>query len=148
MADETPELSKLEAIEAKREARKAELAKKYNEQRAIDLEAIDELEIEHGDSNIRVVDVPFTPGLPTCFAGKCPSPDLVKRYRTRVSPKKDGSTDASPMAAAQEVGAACRVYPDAETWAKLLAARPGIDVQLGLEVLRLAAGRAQEEGKN
>jgi hypothetical protein len=71
----------------------------------------------------------------------------VKRYQARLQPKKDGSVGMTAAEAASEVGAACRVYPDAETFAKVLEARPGILVQLGVEVLRLAAGRASSEGK-
>jgi hypothetical protein len=138
---------RLAAAEEKRAERKKALEAPYAEQRLVDVEALDSLEIEHGDSNVTHVDVPFTPGLPTLVAGKCPTPDLVKRYQARITPKKDGSAHMSPADAASEIGAACRAYPDAETFAKIVEARPGIVVQLGVECLKLAAGRASSEGK-
>jgi hypothetical protein len=139
-------LSKLEEIEARRAARKAGLQEPRDEQRAADLEAVDALEIEHGDSNVATLEVPFTPGLPTLLAARCPKPIELKRYRDTVKTKKDG-TPGDPIGAAIMVGGVCRVYPDAETFAKVLEARPGVDVQLGLAALKLASAKAEDEGK-
>lgn len=139
--------SKLEEIEARREARKAALREAQEEQRAADLEAVDALEVEHGDSNITLLDLPFTPGMPTLVAGRAPTTLEIKRYRDRVKPRKDGKP-GDPVAAAEEIASVCRVYPDADTYAQVLEARPGVHIQLGLEVMKLATGRAQEDAKS
>lgn len=140
-------MSKLQEIEARRAARKAALAEQEDTQRAEDLEALDALEVEHGDSNIAHVDVAFTPGLPTLAAVKAPSRNVIKRYRDRVKPRKNGQA-GDPTEAAIELCGACRVYPDAEVFAQMLEARPGLDSQLGLLALRLAVGVEEEKGKD
>jgi hypothetical protein len=136
----------LEAVESRRAARKAELAEKRDAQRILDLEAIDALEIEHGDSNVAVLDVPYTPGLPTCVAARCPKPEEIKRYRSRLKAKKGEQVDA--VEAAEELASICRVYPsDSEVYARMLSARPGIHVQLGVAAVGLAAGSEEARGK-
>jgi|GEM_PF-5023240 hypothetical protein len=130
-------------VEARRAARKAEQASKRAEQRVLDLEALDGLEVEHGDSNVAHLDVDAGPGLPTLAAVRCPRPAEVKRYQARLREKHP-----DPVAAAEEIGAACLVYPPAgEQRSALLAARPGLPVQLGTLALELATGRAADEGK-
>jgi hypothetical protein len=130
----------------RRAARKAELADKAAEQREIDLDAIDALEVEHGDSNIAVLTVPFTPGLPVMVAARCPKPAEIKRYQTRVRTKKDGSA-GDPIAAAEEIAACCRVYPDGDSYDALCTARAGLNVQLGVAAITLSAAKDEAEGK-
>jgi hypothetical protein len=137
----------LEEIEARRDKRKAELAELRDMQRAIDLEALDALEVEHGDSNVAYLEVSFTPGLPLLVAARCPKPAEIKRYQERLKPKANGKT-GDPIAAAEEIAACCRVYPNAEVYKDLLEARPGVNVQVGLLALELATGKAHEEGKD
>lgn len=144
---EAPELSPLARIEAKRAARKAAIQEKCDAQKALDLEAVNDLEEAHGDSNIVVIDVPFTEGLPTLVAGRCPTKLELKRYRARVQPRKDGKP-VDAVGAAEEIASVCQVYPEKDTYALVLDARPGLHVQLGLAVLRLATGKAEEEGKD
>lgn len=146
MPDESTERSALEVAEQRRAERKAEARKAYEVQRAKDLDAITDLEVEHGDSNVGVINVPFTEGLPTAVACKCPSPALVKRFRDRVKPKKDGH-QPDAVFAAEEIAGACRIFPDAETYAALCQARPGLAAQLGAKAIELATGRDESEGK-
>jgi hypothetical protein len=134
--------SPLAAIEEKRAARKAARQAELELQKAIDLEAIDALEVEHGDDNIAVLEVPFTPGSPIMVAARCPSSAEFKRYRARLKEK-----NPDPIKAAEELGTSCRVYPDATAFETLLAARAGILTQLGVAAVQLATGRAVEEGK-
>lgn len=141
------ESSRLARIEAKRAARKANLDAQREEQLATDLEAIDLLEEQYGDSNIRTLEVPFTPGLPVLCAVRTPDPAYIKRHRETLKPKRNAKEDPDAMAAAIVLGAVARVYPDAEVYAKLLEARPGIDVQLGLLAAKLVAGKIEETGK-
>jgi hypothetical protein len=147
MSDDS-ELTPLEQAQAKRAARKAAAGAAEDLARAVDIEAIDALEIEHGDSNVSVVHVPYTPDLPTCAAVRCPKPAEVKRYQARLKPKHE-KDHPDPVVAAEELAAICRIYPaDKETYAALCAARPGLVVQLGVEALRLAMGKSDAEGKD
>jgi hypothetical protein len=140
-------MDELEAIEARRAERKAALDVQRKAQRVIDLAALDALEVEHGDSNVATVDVPYSPGLPTLAAVRCPKPPEVKRYRSRVKPDSKGRP-GDPVAAAEELAAVCVVYPDPDAYAALCEARPGIHVQLGVAAIQLAAGRADDAGKD
>jgi hypothetical protein len=80
MSEESKELTR----EEKRALRKAELAKLEEVQRQIDLEAIDDLEVQHGDSNIAVLRVPHTPNLPVLVAGGAPRAPAGERVSARV----------------------------------------------------------------
>ncbi|MFA5436663.1 MAG: hypothetical protein WC372_11550 [Candidatus Neomarinimicrobiota bacterium] len=131
-------------VEARRAARKAALEEQRLTQRALDLEALDALEVEHGDSNVATLDVPYSPGLPTLVAVRCPTSPELKRYQARLRER-----NPNPITAAEEVARVCVVFPSSDdpTRATLLDARPGLLVQLGTLALGLATGRAAEEGK-
>jgi hypothetical protein len=147
MSEETkPALTPLEQSEARREARKAEVRKALETQLVIDLDAINELEIEHGDSNVAVIRLPYTEGLPAAVACRCPKPAEVKRFRARLKPKHE-KDHPDQFAAAEELAAACRIYPDKETYDKLCVARAGIAGQLSGEAMKLATGKEEAEGK-
>jgi len=131
------------------EARKAEIADLEDadaearaEQELADLEEIEKLRAELGRSNVALVEVPFTPGLPVLVAARCATPAEVKKFQDRLREEKPDHA-----AAAKEVGALCRKYPDAEAWAKLIAARPIVAVQVGTAALNLASGKLREAGK-
>lgn len=141
----------LAAIEAKRAERKAATEREANAQLAQDLEAIDALEATLGDSNVAVIRVPYSKGLPAAAAVRCPKPLEMKRFRDRVRPQKDNRNreiEPDHQAAADELVALCRVYPaDAETYERLCAARPGLSGQLAKEAIKLAVGAEESEGK-
>jgi hypothetical protein len=151
MSDEStpePELTPLEKAEARRADRKAEARKAHDAQKAIDLDAITDLETEHGDGNVSVIHLPFTAGLPTCVACRCPKIPEMKRYQARLKPKHE-KDHPDAVAAAEELAAICRIFPaDKETYEKLCASRPGIAVQLGVEAMRLGSGKVDAEGKD
>lgn len=136
----------LEQIEAAREERKAKQELARREQMAVDLEAVDALEIEHGDSNVATIEVPYQPGLPVLLACRAPKSVEIKRYRDRVKERSNGKP-GDALGAAVELAACCRIYPSAELYAALLEVRPGLDTQLGVEALKLASGKAASEGK-
>lgn len=139
----TDVLDPVQAIEARRAARKAELAKQRQVQLAIDLEAIDAIEGELGDSAVAILDVPYSPGLSAVLAVRCPRSSELKRYQHRLKGK-----DPDTAAAAEEIGAVCIVYPPAgELRTALLESRPGLTVQAGTSALGLATGKARDEGK-
>ncbi len=142
MTDTTAALA---ALEAARAERKAKLANAEAEQRLADLLAIDRLEQEHGDSNVAVLESPFTAGLPVMLAVRVPNRAELKRYRDMLKPDKQGRSDA--VAAAILIGKACLIYPAPDVFDAVLEARPGVDVQLGVAAVNLAAARASEEGK-
>lgn len=138
---------KLAEIERRRAERKAKLDAERDEQRAIDLEALEALEAEHGESNVVTLDVPFSPGLPTMVAARCPKPAEVKRYRATVKPDSKGRP-GDTVAAAEQLAAVARIYPADDLYAQLCEARPGVHAQLGATALGLAVGKASDEGKD
>lgn len=146
-AENEPERSALEVAEERRAARKAEARKAYEAQRVVDLDAIDALEIEHGDSNVGVINVPHTDGMPTCVAVRCPKPAELKRFRSRIKPKHE-KDHPDNEAAAEELAKTCRVYPGPDAFEALCVARPGLAVQLGSKAIALSTGNAEAEGKS
>ncbi len=144
----TPEaLSPLELAEAKRNARKAAHRALSDARKAIDVDAIDALEIEHGEENVGVLWVPYlSDDLPMAVAVRTPSKNEIKRYRAMIKPKKNGDMpDLAPHV--EQVGTSCLVYPAKEVFEALLEKRPGLLIQLGNVALTLSTGREQEEGK-
>jgi len=144
--------TKSQEIQERRDARKEQLEKLEDEQAAIDLELLDALEIEFGDSNVSVIKVPFTPGSVTRVATRTPKPEEIARYRHRVKPKKIGEMPNTTEGAA-ELAALTRIYPkrDADgdaAWSLILAQRPGLDTQLGQAAVKLALGSEEEQGKD
>ena len=140
-------MSRLDEIEARRAARKAELQAQADVQRAEDLEALDGLEQEHGDTSVCYVDVPYTPGLPTLAVARVPQPAELKRYRQTLKVKADDVDVNAATDAAAQLGAVVCVYPEKEVFAKMCAARPDLKSQLGSRAVKLAQGRAADEGK-
>ncbi len=139
----------LEKVQERRAARKAGSNAKRDEQKAIDLKAIDELEEEYGDSCISVVEIGYNPvnPLPVLLAVRCPKPSEMKRYRDQIKPKKKDGVIGDPMAAASALATVCLVYPEKDIYEKVKEARPGVHVQLGTEAVNLSVGTAESEGK-
>lgn len=136
----------LEEIESARAERKAKIQEKHNEQKAIDLLAIGDLEAQYGDAHVSFLEVQgYVSGLPVLYACKCPDPAQMKRYRDTIKVKKDGPGDA--IHAAEQLATVCRVYPDDETYRKMCAAFPGIHLKLGIRAVKLAEGESESEGK-
>ncbi len=147
VADDTKdERTPLELAEAKRATRKAEVQKLHDARLALDLEAINELEITHGDSNVAVIRLPYTEGLPAAVACRCPKPAEVKRFRHQITPKHP-KDQPDTIAAAEMLAGACLIYPDRETYDRLCLARPGLAGQLSGEAMKLATGKDETEGK-
>lgn len=135
-------MSKLEEIQERRAARKAALKEKEDAQLVIDLEAIDALEQDLGDGNVETVRARYVEGLPVLVAVKTPSKTRLKVYKDRLREAKP-----NPTKAAEEIGLACLVYPDKETFASLDEARPGMSTEVGLAALKLATSREAAEGE-
>lgn len=159
MSEEKVEPSPLEVAEARikqaeeRRKRRADAERLAHAERlALDLDAIAALEDTHGASNVAVIRVPYTAELPAAVACRCPRPAELKRYRDRTKPgQKDGrnrEVEPDHNKATEEIAAACLLYPDAETFAKLCVARGGLQVQLGKEAIKLALGVEESEAKS
>ena len=145
--------TRLAAIEAKRAARKATQDEARQEQLCTDLEALDALEIEHGDEKVRRVDlksyVPVSPDgtkLPTFVVVRMPSRIEFKRFQDMAKTTKDGK-QGDGLKAIDLLASACIVYPDAATYEKLREEVPGVHVSAGTEAARMAAAEAEEEKK-
>ena len=134
-------------IEAARAARRASLAEAAQAQLAVDLEALDAAEIEHGDNRITRLNVPFSPGLPTLVALRTPNTNETKRYRAMCKPKGDRPADT--VTAAEQLGSSVTVYPDpkSDLFTALCTALPGLLAQIGLQAAKLAVGEEEAQGK-
>lgn len=136
--------AKIERMQAARAERRAEVTRATNEQFVLDLEYIEELELEHGPNNVSVIKVPFDEaGVPVTVAVRTPKPAEVARYRDRLKVDK-----ADTAKAAEELGAACRIYPDKDVLEKIVARRSVVKSQMGVVAMSLAVGTAEEEGKD
>ena len=136
-------MATVEQIERERAERKEALAARRAEQRAVDLEALNALEIELGDENVWTIDVGrYSPGLVTLVAGRALNRNELKRWRDQSRGER------ADAAAAAELAAECVVrYPAQDAWRALCEAVPGIAVRVGVAAVQLAAGLEQSEGK-
>jgi hypothetical protein len=135
----------LDMIEEQRAERKAALARARAEQRARDIAALNDLEIEHGDENVASVDVArYSPGLPTMVVVRSLKPPELKRFRDTSR-----GENADTAAAAEQAGRSALLYPakDSDEWKSLCAMMPGIVVRAGVAAVQLSAGIAEASGK-
>lgn len=142
---------RLAEVEARRADRTAKAAEAFAEQRATDLEAIEDILDGLGPSVLTaVVDVEHSPGLPTCVLVRCPNKAELSRYRAGVK-QRDGQVDAKSATEAAETLASggCVLYPDrkGEAWKALCEARPGVAAGAGSAAIKLSVARAQAEGE-
>lgn len=136
------EEAKIAEIERRRADRKAKQQALCDAQYAIDLEAVDALEVEHGEGSVAVLRVPYTEGLPVLIVVRKPTSAELKRYRARLKEKRPDM-----VAAAEELADVVRLYPDADHYSLLRENRPGVHSQLGVESLKLSVAATEEEGK-
>lgn len=142
-------MATIEEIEERRDARKKELAKKAADQYATDLEAIDALEVEHGDGALAIVKVPkFKEGIPTRAVVRTPSGPQYKRYVDQVQKASSAKNSTAQRQAVITLAESCWVYPGTpDARAAMLAEFPGITTTLAIAAAALAEGKAEEEGK-
>jgi hypothetical protein len=131
------------SVEERRAARKANLSDEEKAQYELDLEAVDALEQEHGDSNVHVLRVPYTPGLPVLVAVRAPRDPEVKRFRAKAS----GDDVLKKVEASAELGESCRLYPDKDVFDQLVKARPNLKIDCGVKALGLVVAKSADEGK-
>lgn len=142
----------------KREKLKAAEAEAFAEQQAADIEALVELEAEHGFERILRIDLNgWKPGMgaATMVVARVPlaSESLFKRFEQTIAKAKPNSTEGHT--AAIQLGEACIVYPPrpkpAEMAGSLYAATmelaPGVISNVALQVSKAVQGQAEEEKK-
>lgn len=140
---------KIEELEAKRAARKAEAAKVEEAQLVKDLEALDALEIEHGDGGVGAVKTPrFVPGLTTRVFFRSPKPEEYQRYTDQYGKATTKQSPAGQRDALSLLARTCWLHPkDDETKKAIIEAFPGLPVVIGLAVAKRAEAAEVEEGK-
>ncbi len=139
-------MSRLDEIKAKLSAQADERESAKADQEATDLEALFEARAEHGVEAVQAVKIPFEPGLPLLAIARRPSPVEFKRFRSRCTKKDAGSPEY--VAAAEELADTCRVYPDADTFAKMLAVCPGVKAALGTAAIVLGSAKEADDLKS
>lgn len=137
----------IEEIEKKRAARREALAAARAEQEEIDQAKLFDLEEEHGEASLVVAEVSaWKPGMPTIVVMRVPNGPEFKRYQDMV--KGRGDKPGDPTAAANMLGAACRLYPDADAYKTILDVSPGIHINAAVAAINRAAGKVQERAKS
>jgi hypothetical protein len=114
----------LEAIEARRAARRQATEDAKALQYVVDMKALDALEEKHGEGAVKPLHVPhFAPGLPTMVIVKSPagSPSY-KRFCDLVREAK--GHQGAIAAAAEQLARACIVYPEAAVLVAMVEAFP------------------------
>lgn len=128
--------SKIAEVEARRAERKASTQTAREEQYLADLVRVDELEAEHGDDRVRVLNVPsFVPGLPTLVVVTIPTPATFKRFRQMV--RKAGHNTEQIGAAKDILASSSVVYPDEATYGRMKESWPSIHDNVGNEAILL-----------
>ena len=113
----------LEAIEARRAARREKTAAAKAVQYVLDMEQLDKLEEKHGDGAVKALHAPsHTAGLPTMVIVKSPAASAYKRFQDLVREAK--GHQGAIAAAAEQLARACIVYPDAAQLAAMVEAYP------------------------
>lgn len=148
MSEEKPKTvaQQLADLEASRAARKKTLDDQRDAQKLVDLAAINALEIELGDDNLAIVEVPYELGCVTMVAARCPTSPETKRYRFRAKDKPGKRNDTipgDPIEASEELAESCLKYPSPEAFEKVCAARAGLKAQLGSLAITLVLGDAK-----
>ncbi len=143
MADDSTVESRIAEIETRRALRREETAKARATQYEKDLEALDALEVEHGEDRISALKTPsYVAGLPTIVVVKTPGSAFMNRYRTMVRKSKG---DHEQWGIAKDLLAdTCVIYPDKESYTKMREAWSGIHDDVGVEAIRL--GEASGKG--
>jgi hypothetical protein len=142
-------MTKIEEIEARRAARKAELEAAQNAQLEKDLEAFEALEIEHGANNVaRLVVKAFTPGLPTFVVVR--SPGGTSFYKRYVDMVRRAQKNTQAIGAAQDMLAESSiVYPSDEATRKAMFEQfPGVRVTAAVRALKFVELEEEDEKKD
>lgn len=139
----------LEELQERRAKRKEANAKARLEQEAIDREAIDALEEEHGADNVAALEVNgFVKGLPALVVVR--SPGGTPFYKRYVDQVRKANKNTALIGRAQELlGESCIVYPTDETVLKQMQDQfPGLHISAGIRAIKFVELEAEEEKKD
>jgi len=141
--------AKIAEIEEKRAARKVAIAAAREAQFAVDLEALDALESEHGDGRVARLDVErFVPPHPTFIVLRTPSAVQYKRFCDRVSRASKANDPKARRDAENELGETCWVYPEPDARKAMLEEFPGLLLSVAIRAAKLVEANEVEEGKD
>lgn len=157
MSDAAPPTAdqRIAAAQARRERLRAEQEAALKEQQATDLEALADLEAEHGfDRVLRIDLVGWKPGVGAAalLAVRVPEgrESVVKRFEQTVATSKERTP--TNLQALKTLGEACVVYPDRKSQRDLydatLELAPAILSKAGELVIKAVQGRGEEEKKD
>jgi hypothetical protein len=143
-------LSREEFEKRRAERRKGITPEAIEAQREIDREAIDAIEVEEDlllDASLEVRN--FVPGCPVLIGIRTPDEAMWKRFTQSVNRANDkGSADAK-VAACEQLGRACLLYPsDAKVRSALLASNPSLITDVATRAAKLVALHEEAEGKD
>ena len=111
-------------------------------QAEIDKLALADLIEEYDGDVAKVPLAQYRKGLPTFAVVRAPKRTEMKRFQDRVSKDKSKATDAQV-----QLAYTCLVYPDKDTFEKILERVAAFDVSCGGAALNLSVGKTKEEGK-
>lgn len=140
-------MSKIEELQAKRAALRAEEEAAEEMQAEIDLAALVSAEEEHGFGSVRAIRFKgFRRGTPTMAIVIAPARGHYREYLKNV---RGGKNDAAKGEASERLGESCMVYPPhgSDMRRAMVEARPGVYVVAGIEVAKLAEGGIEDEKK-
>lgn len=151
MSKPTPE-ERIKAAQERRDAQASVEKAAHTEQFADDMEAIADLEAEHGYGRIRCIHLDgWKPGhgAATLVAARVPlkSESVFKRYESQITKPK-----ADVVSALHTLAEACVVYPSRKDAKELYEATmdlaPGVMSMVGQKIVEAVQGRADEEKKD
>jgi hypothetical protein len=139
--------TKIEELEARLAAKRAERAQLEAMQYEADLEALLALEDEHGV--IAAVKVArFVPGHPTRVFVRTPKSSEYQRFKDLIHRAVERKSLGKQAEAGEQLARMCWVYPGTEeARAAMLDAFPGLLANIQLAATALAEGKAEDEGK-
>ena len=139
-------MATVEEIELARAERRAALEEQRLAQHALDLEALNNLEIEHGESSlVRVKPKRFIPGQPTFVVLRLANPVEFKRYSDMVNGR--GGAAGDTMAAAVALCDVCLLYPSKDVFRGICQRVATMPIDCAVATLKAGEGVAIEEGK-
>jgi hypothetical protein len=143
----TPE-ERVAAVKARRAARDTSNAKARTAQEAVDLEAIEKLEEEHGYTlNVEHQVSQFVPGHPVIVGIRPPTEVEYKRFFSQIN-RSGGQGDAK-VAAQMMLAQVCWAYPeDPDSRKAMLGANAALLASVGNIANKLAELKQDEAGKD
>lgn len=133
-----------EAILAERDARKEALAKAKEDRELDDLRVLNDLEIEHGDDNVRAVY--SSAGM--VVIGR-PKPGPMQRWREAMWSEKikPGERAAAKARAAADLAKTCIIHPTMEAYSEMCSVLTGLGDTVGAAAVKFAGIVEEDEGK-